>query len=182
MHRLSCSSECGIFPDQWLNPCPLRWQVDSQTVDQQGGVLYQFFFLRFFSCGPFFKSLLNFYNIVSALCLPVFLAMRHVGSYPNSDQTCTPCIGRQSLNLWTTREVPPYQFSEPVLQTVLPRTRNCQWFQEEPADSSEALAKLAQVSRAFCSHFPAKPVLSNLRLDVHPGMTPNLCTTVFFFL
>ena len=28
-HRLSCSAACGIFPDQGLNPCPLRWQADS---------------------------------------------------------------------------------------------------------------------------------------------------------
>ena len=177
MHRLSCSSECGIFPDQWSNPCPLCWQVDSQPT----GVLYQFLFLRFFFMWTIFKVFIEFVIILPLLCVYgfFFLAVRHVGSYPNSDQTCTLCIRRQSLNLWTTREVPPYQFSEPVLQIVLPRTRNCQWFQEEPADSSEALGKLAQVSRAFFSHFPAKPVLSNLHLDVHPGMTPNLCTTVF---
>ena len=28
-HGLSCSVACGIFPDQGLNPCPLRWQADS---------------------------------------------------------------------------------------------------------------------------------------------------------
>ena len=28
-HGLSCSSACGIFPDQGSNPCPLHWQVDS---------------------------------------------------------------------------------------------------------------------------------------------------------
>ena len=28
-HGLSCSAACGIFPGQGLNPCPLRWQVDS---------------------------------------------------------------------------------------------------------------------------------------------------------
>ena len=27
--RLSCSAACGIFLDQGLNPCPLRWQVGS---------------------------------------------------------------------------------------------------------------------------------------------------------
>ena len=26
---LSCSTACGIFPDQGLNPCPLYWQADS---------------------------------------------------------------------------------------------------------------------------------------------------------
>ena len=29
VHGLSCSTACGIFPDQGLNPCPLHWQVDS---------------------------------------------------------------------------------------------------------------------------------------------------------
>ena len=28
-HRLSCSTTCGIFSDQGLNPCPLHWQADS---------------------------------------------------------------------------------------------------------------------------------------------------------
>ena len=35
-HELSCSAPCGIFPDQGLNPRPLRWQVDSQSQDHQG--------------------------------------------------------------------------------------------------------------------------------------------------
>ena len=29
MHRLTCSSAHGIFPDQESNLCPLHWQVDS---------------------------------------------------------------------------------------------------------------------------------------------------------
>ena len=28
-HGPSCSVECGIFPDQGSNPCPLQWRVDS---------------------------------------------------------------------------------------------------------------------------------------------------------
>ena len=28
-HGLSCSTACGIFPDQGSNPCPLNWQADS---------------------------------------------------------------------------------------------------------------------------------------------------------
>ena len=27
-HGLSCSTECGIFPNQRLNPCLLQWQAD----------------------------------------------------------------------------------------------------------------------------------------------------------
>ena len=29
VHRLSCSTACGIFPDQELNLCPLHGQADS---------------------------------------------------------------------------------------------------------------------------------------------------------
>ena len=32
---------------------------------------------------------------------------QHVGSSWIRDQTCVPCIGRQVLNHWTTREVEP---------------------------------------------------------------------------
>ena len=35
-HRLSCSSACGVFPDQGLNPCVLHWQVDSLPLSNQG--------------------------------------------------------------------------------------------------------------------------------------------------
>ena len=33
---LSCLRACGTFPDQVLNPCPLHWQADSQSLDHQG--------------------------------------------------------------------------------------------------------------------------------------------------
>ena len=32
-HGLSCSSACGIFPDQGLNPSLLHWQADSFTAE-----------------------------------------------------------------------------------------------------------------------------------------------------
>ena len=35
-HGPSCSVACGIFPDQGSNPCPLRWQADSQPLRHQG--------------------------------------------------------------------------------------------------------------------------------------------------
>ena len=35
-HGPSCSSACGIFPDQGSNPCPLHWQADSQPLRHQG--------------------------------------------------------------------------------------------------------------------------------------------------
>ena len=38
-HGLSCSTACGIFPDQGLNPCPRHWQADSQPLRHQGSPL-----------------------------------------------------------------------------------------------------------------------------------------------
>ena len=35
-HGPSCSTACGIFPDQGSNPCPLLWQADSQPLRHQG--------------------------------------------------------------------------------------------------------------------------------------------------
>ena len=35
-HGPSCSTSCGIFPDQGSNPCPLHWQADSQPLRHQG--------------------------------------------------------------------------------------------------------------------------------------------------
>ena len=39
-HGPSCSTACGIFPDQGLNPCPLHWQADSQPLRHQGSPIY----------------------------------------------------------------------------------------------------------------------------------------------
>ena len=36
VHRLSCSTACGIFPDQGSNLCPLHWQADSEPLRHQG--------------------------------------------------------------------------------------------------------------------------------------------------
>ena len=32
----SCSTACGIFPDQGSNPCPLHWQADCLPLHHQG--------------------------------------------------------------------------------------------------------------------------------------------------
>ena len=39
-HGPSCSSACGIFPDQGSNPRPLHWQADSQPLRHQGSPLH----------------------------------------------------------------------------------------------------------------------------------------------
>ena len=35
-HGPSCSTACGILPDQGLNPCTLHWQAESQPLRHQG--------------------------------------------------------------------------------------------------------------------------------------------------
>ena len=42
-HGPSCSTACGIFPDQGSNPCPLHWQADSQPLRHQGSPLFLIF-------------------------------------------------------------------------------------------------------------------------------------------
>ena len=43
VHGLSCPAACGIFPDQGSNPCPLRWQADSQPLRHQGSPKFHYF-------------------------------------------------------------------------------------------------------------------------------------------
>jgi len=38
-HGLSCSTACGIFLDQGLNPCPLHQQADSYPLYHQGNLI-----------------------------------------------------------------------------------------------------------------------------------------------
>ena len=54
-HGPSCSTACGIFPDQGSNPCPLHWQVDSQPLHHQGSPMCIFIFRDFYK----FKVNLN---------------------------------------------------------------------------------------------------------------------------
>ena len=47
-HGLSCSSTCGIFPDQGSNPCPLHWQANFYPLYPQGMSKTIFFLKRTF--------------------------------------------------------------------------------------------------------------------------------------
>ena len=38
VHGLSCSSACGVLPDQGVNPCLLHWQVNSLPRNHQGSL------------------------------------------------------------------------------------------------------------------------------------------------
>ena len=48
-HGLSCSTACGIFLDQGLDPCPLHWQADSFFFS----FLYIYLFIYFWLCWVF---------------------------------------------------------------------------------------------------------------------------------
>ena len=49
-HGLSCSTACGILPDQGSNPCLLHWQADSQPLRHQGSpqhTFIEYYYVRF---------------------------------------------------------------------------------------------------------------------------------------
>ena len=53
VHRLSCSTACGILPDQGLNPCFLHWQADSHPLCHQGSssiIFLLLFYLFIYGC------------------------------------------------------------------------------------------------------------------------------------
>ena len=71
-HGLSCSLACGIFLDQGLNLCLLRWQVDSLPLSHQGSPC---FFL--FRCGYFIPVLLGFQVVISIYSTGVLSSLWH---------------------------------------------------------------------------------------------------------
>ena len=46
-HGPSCSTACGIVPDQGSNPCPLHWQADSQPLLHQGSPTAMYYYPAF---------------------------------------------------------------------------------------------------------------------------------------
>ena len=105
-HGPSCSTACGIFPDQGSNPCPLHWQADSQPPRHQGspalGLICGMWDLRcgvwdLLSCGMR-GSLVAAFGIFS-------YGMRDLVPWPGIKPRL-PALGAWSLNCWTTREVP----------------------------------------------------------------------------
>ena len=69
------------------------------------------FFLRFILMWTIFKVFVEFVTILLLFYVLVFwLRGMWDLSPPTRDRTLTPCIGKQSLNHWTTREVPVLPF------------------------------------------------------------------------
>ena len=62
-----------------------------------------FFFFFFLDVDHFFKVLIEFVTYCFWFYVLVFWP-----SSPTRDWTCMPCNGRQNLNHWTTRKVPPH--------------------------------------------------------------------------
>ena len=90
----------------WLTWLSLQWVGNSaQRVNEELTPLLikDFFFVWW---GPFLKSLLNFSQCCSYFMFWIFgLWGRWDLSTLTRDRTLTPCVGRQSPNHWTTREV-----------------------------------------------------------------------------
>ena len=73
-------------------------------------MLYFNFFFKIFLMWTNFKVFIEFVTILLLFYVLVFWSrgMWDLSS-PTRDWIGTPCIGRRSLNHWTTREVPPFQ-------------------------------------------------------------------------
>ena len=76
--------------------------------------LFCIFSKVFFWRAPFVKVFIEFVTtllLFYAFGWGAWLAKRHVKSlFPTRAQTCSPCIGRWSLNHWTAREVPCFAY------------------------------------------------------------------------
>ena len=90
----------------------------SQSGGENPSIVFLFFFKTFLTW-TIFKVFIEFVTVLFLVYALVFwLQGMWDLSFPSRDRTHTLCIGRQSLNHWTTREVPFHN----VLQgfTVLP--------------------------------------------------------------
>ena len=71
-----------------------------------------------------FNIFIEFVTILLLFSVLVSLAMSHVDlSSPTRDRTCTPGIGKRSINHWITREVPGITFHNAY--TVSKRPEDC---------------------------------------------------------
>ena len=81
--------------------------VNNAAMNIGAHVFFLSFFLKIFLMWTIFKVFIDFVTILLLFCVLFFWpqGMWDLSS-PTRDRTCTPCIGRWSLNHWTTREVP----------------------------------------------------------------------------
>ena len=98
-HRLSCSAACGVFPDQGSNPYTLNWKADSSFLIS---------FLCFGCVGSWLWRMGSAAVPCGLSCCAVW-ALLPCSAWDLSSLTGggthIPCVGRLTLNHWTTREV-----------------------------------------------------------------------------
>ena len=102
---------CLIFPPlaffflRFFNLFIFHWRIIA--------LCWFLIFLQFFLMWTILKVFIEFVTILLLFSGFGFLAQGIWDvSSPTMDQTCTPCIGRWSLNHWTTREVPTLGFRQ----------------------------------------------------------------------
>ena len=104
---------------------------------------------------------------VSGVAHSGLVASRHVGSSQTRDRTPVPCIGRQILNHWTTRETPLFGFLIKHLKCllILPVLQSYPlWLHNYFISLIFFFPKLISVySHSFCS--VSKPVLLAVQPD-----------------
>ena len=83
-------------------------QVQKSNVIKVIIVTNRGFFFFSFWCGPFFKVFIEFVTILLLFYVFFWLWGMWDLSSLTRDQTCTPCLRKQSLNNWTTGEVPTW--------------------------------------------------------------------------
>ena len=77
VHRLSCSTACGIFLDQGSNPCLLHWQADSLPLSHQTSPPTGFFSTARKSPSISFFQNCDKIHIQEIYCLPLFFLIYH---------------------------------------------------------------------------------------------------------
>ena len=112
--RTSCSTACGIFPNQGSDPCLLHWQVDSLPLSQQRS-LGPPFFLALFLRHSFFLSpysiLEGYFPISSPLLNDTLLEGR--GCLIHLSVSQRSCLGRGPTS-WTSAGEMERESQEPL--------------------------------------------------------------------
>ena len=94
-HGPSCSTACGIFPDQGSNLCPLHWQANSQPLCHQGSPLYCVFYSLFF---PLRSSVWLFSTDLSSILLILSLVVFNLLLY-SSIESCSYLIFSSRISI-----------------------------------------------------------------------------------
>ena len=103
------SSPLSHFPSSWQ-----LWELTSGATSLSVAIAdwsrFLFFFFFSFLMRTIFEVFVEFVTILVLFHIVIFWpqGMWDLGS-PSRDGTWTPCIGRRSLNHWTTRDVPVVQ-------------------------------------------------------------------------